>query len=689
MSHSTTKLALALDVGGTFTDVLMVDPANGTLWTAKTPSTPDDPSRAFFDGVEKIMTLAGTAPATIGRLFHGSTVATNTILESRGAATGMLVTEGFKYVLEIGRHDVPRKENLYTWVKPARPVPPRRIMEVRERTHLDGSVETELDEDACRAAARRLRVLGVESVAVVFLHAYANPGHERRAAEIVQEELPGAMVSISSDVWPVFREYERAMTTVLNAYVQPKIGSYIARLDAGLRERAIDAPLLIMKSNGGVYSPRHAVKQAVNMALSGPAAGAIGARYIGQLSGFRDAISIDIGGTSADVCLIRDAQTLMTNEGQIGPFPLAISIVEIHSVGAGGGSIASVAEHGGLAVGPRSAGAVPGPACYARGGELATVTDANLALGRIPPHLLGGEIPLNAALGRSAIGECVAGPLGLAIEEAAAGILKIVNNNMVGALKVVSIERGYDPRDFALVAFGGAGPMHAGELSRLLGTSAYVIPPHPGILCALGLLATDLQFDYVRTLVQRAPDYDLEGMEAAFAAFAEQAMADLESERVPPERRVLTRQADLRYVKQGYELTVPLDGEKLTTEAVDGLVARFHQQHEQTYTFCDRAAAVEIVNLRMSATGLVDKVSLPTIEAVAQGTAAVPVGHRRAAFDDLGWVETPVHRRLDLRAGHAIEGPAIIDQLDTTTVIFPGQHALVDPYGNLVVRLQL
>ena len=681
-------LSLALDVGGTFTDVFLVDASNGTLWTAKTPSTPQDPSQAFFDGVDKIITQADASPSAIGRLFHGSTVATNTILESRGAATGMLVTEGFKYVLEIGRHDVPRKENLYTWVKPARPVPPRSIMEVRERTHLDGSVETELDEDSCRAAARRLRALGVESVAVVFLHSYANPSHERRAADILREELPDAVVSISSEVWPVFREYERAMTTVLNAYLQPKIGSYIARLDAGLRERDIAAPLLIMKSNGGVYSPRHAVKQSVNMALSGPAAGAIGARYIGQLSGFRDAISIDIGGTSADVCLIQDAQTLMTNEGEIGPFPLAISIVEIHTVGAGGGSIASVAQHGGLTVGPRSAGAEPGPACYGHGGELPTVTDANLALGRIPPHLLGGEIPLDAALARGAIDEHVAKSLGLDTEEAAAGILKIVNNNMVGALKVVSVERGYDPRDFALVAFGGAGPMHAGELSRLLGTTAYIIPPHPGILCALGLLATDLQFDYVRTLVQRAPDYDLDGMEESYAAFAEQAMADLDSEHVPPERRLLSRQADLRYVKQGYELTVPLEGETLSKQAVDRLVARFHEQHEQTYTFCDHDAPVEIVNLRMSATGLVDKVNLPTIETVSDGTTPVPSEHRRVVFDDLGRIETPVHRRDALRAGHAIVGPAIIDQLDTTSVIFPGQHALVDPYGNLIVRLE-
>ncbi len=681
------ELALALDVGGTFTDVILVDASAGALWTAKTPSTPDDSSRGFFDGIGKILERAGASAGDVRRLFHGSTVATNTILEGTGARTGMVVTDGFKFVLEIGRHDVPRKENLYTWVKPRRPVPPRLIMEVGERVLLDGSVAVPLDEVACREAARRLGAFGVEAVAVVFLHAYANPAHEQRAAAILAEELPGVTVCASSDVWPVFREYERSMATVLNAYVQPRVGRYVARLEEGLRARGIGAPLLIMKSNGGVFSPRHAVRQAVDMALSGPAAGAIGARYIGELTGFGNAISIDIGGTSADVSLLKDGHTLMTGDGAIGPFPLPLSIVDIHTVGAGGGSIAAVADHGGLTVGPRSAGAEPGPACYGRGGTLPTVTDANLVLGRIPPHLLGGEIPLDAGRAREAIREHVAVPLGLEVEAAAAGILDIVNNNMVGALKVVSVERGYDPRDFVLVAFGGAGPMHAGALARLLGTPAYVIPPHPGILCALGLLATDLRFDYVRTHLQRAPHHDLRGMETVYAELAAQAAADLEAEGVPPGRRHYLRAADLRYAKQGNELTVVLGDAALDAAALERLVERFHEQHEQAYTFCDRSAPVEIVNLRVGAVGAVDKVSLPRIDTVPDGTAPAPGARRRVAFADAGHVDTPVYAREALRAGHAIAGPAIVDQLDTTTVIPPGHTARVDPYGNLVVRL--
>ena len=681
------ELALALDVGGTFTDVILVDPAAGRLWTAKTPSTPEDPSRGFFAGVEKILERSGAEPGHVARLFHGSTVATNTILEGTGARTGMIVSAGFRYVLEIGRHDVPRRENLYTWVKPRRPVPPRLILEVPERTLLDGTVSVPLDEAACREAARRLGVMGVEAVAIVFLHAYANAGHERRAAAIVAEELPEAAVCTSSDVWPVFREYERSMATVLNAFVQPKVGRYVARLASGLAQRGIAAPLRVMKSNGGVFSPRHAVRQPVEMALSGPAAGAIGTRYIGELTGFSNAISIDIGGTSADVSLLEDGHTRMTGDGQVGPFPMPLTIVDIHTVGAGGGSIASVAAHGGLSVGPRSAGASPGPACYPRGGSLPTVTDANLVLGRIPPHLLGGEIPLDVARARDAIRAHVADPLGLDADEAAAGILDIVNNNMVGALKVVSVERGYDPRDFVLVAFGGAGPMHAGDLARLLGTPRYVIPPHPGILCALGLLATDLRFDYVRTRVQRAPDYDLEGMQAVYAELDTQAERDLASEGVPPGRRHLLWAADLRYAKQGNELTVPLDAAALDADGLDRLVERFHQQHEQTYTFCDRGAPVEIVNLRVSAVGGVDKVSLPPIETVSEGTVPAARARRQVIFGDTGSCDTLVYARDDLRAGHRIEGPAIIDQVDTTTVILPGHVARVDAYGNLIVDL--
>jgi N-methylhydantoinase A len=679
--------SLALDVGGTFTDVIMAEDGTGRLWTAKTPSTPHDPSQGFFIGVERMLALAGARPEQVGRVFHGSTVATNAILESKGATTGMLVTEGFKYVLEIGRHDIPRKANLYAWVKPKRPVPPSRIVEVPERILLDGSVEQPLDEARCREAALRLKALGVASVAVVFLHSYANPAHERRAAEILAEVFPEAPVSCSSAIMPVFREYERSMITVLNAYIQPVVGRYVSRLEAGLRERKVQAPLLIMKSNGGIYGPRQAANEAIHMALSGPAAGVIGAGLIARLSGYPNAITIDIGGTSADVSLIKGLQPEITTESEIGAFPLNLPMVDIHTIGAGGGSIASVSDQGGLLVGPRSAGASPGPACYAQGGELPTVTDANLVLGRIPPHLLGGEIALDVELARRAIHDHVAKPLKLPLERAAEGILQIVNNSMTGALRVVSLEKGHDPRDFALIAFGGAGPMHGGALARLLGVRTIVVPRYPGILCALGLLASDLQFDFVQTRLQRAPNYDLAAMEETFRSLGEEAVRQITEEGVPPERRQFLRFADLRYAKQGFELTVPFPGGAVDAATVARLVEDFHARHEQLYTFADREAAVEIVNLRVKALGLVDKLELPELGAARDGDVPAASGARPVLFQDVGFVETPVYQREGLLAGHRIVGPAVLEQDDTTTVILPGQEASVDRHANLVIRL--
>ena len=503
MSDRPSVCRVGVDVGGTFTDVVLND--GGVVRTAKVSSVPEDPARGFFAGVERVIGEADAGHEAIELLFHGSTVATNAILEGRGARTGMLVTDGFKYVLEIGRAEIPRRENLFAWVKPKRPVPPRLILEVPERVRLDGTVDRALDEDGCRAAARALGAAGVEAVAIVFLHAWANPAHERRARDLVHEELPGAAVSLSSDVLPVFREYERSMATVLNARVQPLVGRYVGRIESGLAERGVEAPFFVMKSNGGMFSPREAIREPVHMALSGPAAGVRGAAFIGAAAGCRDLIAIDMGGTSADVSLVRDAAPSVTKDGEIGPFPLPIPMVDIHTIGAGGGSIASVTADGSLVVGPRSAGADPGPACYGRGGEEPTVTDANLVLGRIPPHLLDGEIPLDPARAEAALRERVAKPLGLGLEEAARGILAIVNNNMAGALRVVSVERGLDPRAFTLCAFGGAGPVHGGDLARELGAPRLLVPRHPGILCALGLLATDLRYDFARTRVQRPP----------------------------------------------------------------------------------------------------------------------------------------------------------------------------------------
>ena len=673
--------AIALDVGGTFTDVALVDEASGRLWVTKTPTTPGDPSTGFIAGVDKALALAGADAASLRHVLHGTTTATNAILESKGAATGLLTTTGFRYVLEIGRHDIPRRANMFAWVKPARPVPPELIFEVDGRVTVDGEELEPLDEAAVRDAARRLRQAGVSSVAVCFLHGYANAAHEQRARALLVAEHPGCAVSLSSEVLPVFREFERAMGTVLNAYVQPLVGRYVARLADRLRARGITAPLSIMKSNGGVIGAEVVRTQAIHTALSGPAAGVIGARRVGEAAGFRDLISVDVGGTSADVCLVRGGEAEVTVEGRIGTWPLQVPMIDIHTIGAGGGSIARVTDDGTLTVGPDSAGAQPGPACYGAGGEEPTVTDAHLVLGRIPAHLLGGEIRLDAERARHAIDERVARPLGLSLPAAAQGILDIVNNNMVGALRLVSVERGYDPRDLALVPFGGAGPLHGADLAALLAMRTVVVPRHPGVLSTLGLLGTEARNDYARTLLQKPPDYDLGAVAAVYAELEVQAQGWLAAEGVTSSGRQVTRLADLRYRHQGFELTVPWPERDLS---VGRLLARFHERHRQLYTYALPDAPVEIVTLRVAAAGRVRRFSLPPLG--RHGRPRASVTRRRVYFAGSGWTECPCLDRERLEVGTAVRGPAVVEQLDATTVVPPGQRATVDRVGNLVIR---
>ncbi len=478
---------LAIDVGGTFTDITFADAATGATWVAKTPSTPGDLSAGFITAVRKVLALAGRGPADVLRVFHGTTTATNAILEGKTPPTALVTTAGFKYVLEIGRHDIPRHGNLYGWSKPTRPITPERVFEVTERLDVDGSVLTALDEGEARSVARHLAQLGVPAVAVVFLHAYANPAHEQRMQAILTEEYPGVLVSLSSEVLPQFREFERSMATALNAAVMPPVSRYVGVLREALDAEGVQAPLLIMKSDGGVTSAATCIRQPVQTVLSGPAAGVVGAVSVGRSAGFGDIISIDVGGTSADICLIREGRPEITKDGMIGPFPMKLPIVDIHTIGAGGGSIAAVTGAGRLTVGPRSAGAEPGPVCYRRGGSEPTVTDAHLVLGRIPAALLGGELPLDVNAARAAIDARVGRPLRLGVEEAAAGIVEIIDNAMARAIRTVSVGRGHDPRRFALVAFGGAGPLHACRLAELLEIPMVVVPPAAGRALHVGI----------------------------------------------------------------------------------------------------------------------------------------------------------------------------------------------------------
>ncbi|MEZ5815652.1 MAG: hydantoinase/oxoprolinase family protein [Hyphomicrobiaceae bacterium] len=667
---------IGVDTGGTFTDVTLLDVETGRLFTAKTPSTPDDPSRGFSDGLAAILQTAGRAGSDVVRVLHGTTVATNLILEGKGTPAALLTTKGFRYVLEIGRQDVPRRASLFTWVKPKRPVPASRIFEIGGRIAPDGGELAPLDETAVREAARAIRATGVTAVAVVFLHSYANPAHERRAAEILAEELPETVVSISSDVLAVFREYERSMTTILNVSVMPVVSTYVSRLRQRIEDRAIAAPLLLMKSSGGVTGADSVRRAPVETALSGPAAGAVGAAHAGESAGIHDLIAIDIGGTSADVSLIRDGEPGLTTNGRIGDWPIGLPMVDIVTIGAGGGSIARISPSGGIEVGPRSAGAVPGPVCYRRGGTEPTVTDAHLVLGHLPQALLGGTFALDAEAARRAIAETIARPLGLTVEDAARGILAIVDNHMVGAIRIVSVERGHDPRGLALLPFGGAGPLHGGPLARLLGMPRILVPPAPGVLSALGLLVSSLKAAFSRTSLERAGEIDPERIERVFTELEQQARAWLDEEAVPPPARRLSRWASVRYENQGFELDVPWQG-------VEATIAAFHRLHEQRYTFAQEDTPVEIVTLRIDARGTFPAPALPTLPPAAPLSDAV-CGRQPIHLAD-GTRECPLYDRARLGHGATLEGPAILMQLDATTLVLPGQRAEVDEVGNLLI----
>lgn len=681
-SETSLRYAVAIDTGGTFTDVTLLDRETGQSWNAKTPSTPDDPSRGFMNGIGLVTDQADLPATALGQVFHGTTVATNLILESKGAEVGLLTTAGFRHVLEIGRQDIPRRVNLFSWVKPKRPVPADRIFEVMERVGPDGAVLTPLDDETVRTAARTLREKGINAIAVCFLHSFANTAHEQRTRDLILEEHPEALVSISSDVLPLVREYERSMTTVLNVYVMPAVSRYVGRLEERLAEEKVTATLLIMKSNGGVVSAPEVRAAPAYTALSGPAAGVVGAGFIGDSAGHKNVIGIDIGGTSADISLIKDGQFQLSESGQIGEWPLALPMIDINTVGTGGGSIAQVADTGALTVGPQSAGADPGPAAYGKGGERATVTDAHLVLGRLPASLLGGSMGLDSAAARKAVEQDVARPLGLSVEDAAKGILAISNNDMVGAIRVISVERGEDPRSFALIPFGGAGPLHGSEMARLLGMKTIVVPPSPGVLSAMGLLVSTLRADYAQTCVETLP-YDSSRIAAVFDRLDTEADAWFARENAPQASRRKSRSASIRYKHQGFELTVEWPGDSVDEASTAKAVEHFHQLHEQLYTFAQRDTVVEIVNLRVSA--VCDLARPRLIELSSGGSLAEAEVDRHQVWFDEGPVTTPVYDRAKLAAGVRIDGPAILTQLDATTVILPGESAETDRYGNLIV----
>ena len=678
--------SVAVDVGGTFTDVVLCNLDTNQQSVFKTPSTPYDPSAGFLTGLRQILEVNGVKPAQVKHIFHGTTIATNAILENKGSRVGVLVPEGFKYVLEIGRHGTPRLVNPNSWIKPERPVRPRDIEEIPERVSSDGEILIPLDETAVRRAARRFRDEGILSIAVSFLHSYANRDHESRARELILEEFPNAQVSLSSEVLAVFREYERTITTVLNAYVMPRVSTYLGNLEQALEGEKVDSTVSIMKSNGGIVGSSVAVRQPVHTALSGPAAGVMATLQIAESTGVLNCISFDMGGTSTDVSLIKERHPTTNLGGNLGDWPIQLPMLDIVTIGCGGGSIAAVSASGGLSVGPASAGAVPGPVCYGKGGEAPTVTDANLVLGRINTQIAGGILSLDGRAAAEAIQQNIASPLGLDQNAAANGILKIANNTMVGAIRNISVERGHDPKDFALVAYGGAGPMHAIDVAALLGINRVVVPLNPGIASAFGLLAAEFKNDYARTFLQQAPGYDLDGIELVYSELEDEGRAWLNEEGVPRRVHAMSRSADLRYAHQGSEVTVPLSGKQATGESMDALIQEFHAQHQQLYGF-SLDQPVEIVTLRVTVSGDVGSVALPRWDGVSYSAEKAILDRRQVYFDQgNGFVPCNIYSRDQLSLGASISGPAILEGMDSTVVINPGWTSLVDDCGNCIIR---
>jgi N-methylhydantoinase A len=678
MNDATRKpYAIGVDTGGTHTDLVLA--GNGMLATLKVPSTPDDLNVGILEGVDRLLGDAGVPVGQVGRFVYASTYVTNLFVEGKEGGVGLLTTAGFRDVLEIGRAS--RKPDVYDihW-RPARPLVPRDLRhDVVERVDHRGAVLTPLDEESARAALRALSDAGVRSVAVCFLHAYANPAHERRVGEIARAEFPSLDVSLSSDVVREFREFERTSTTCVNAFIRGPIRHHLAGLSEKLAQRGIDAPNYIMQGNGGVSTFASAAESPTAVVHSGVMGGMVGATALGNACGVRNLITLDMGGTSADVSLIADGTPLLTNRSRIGPHPLLVPTLDMVTIGAGGGSIAWVEGGFGLRVGPRSAGSVPGPACYGQGGTQPTVTDANLVLGRLnASYFLGGARTLDLALATEAIRSKVAEPLGMTIEAAAFGIIAIAEAHMADAIRLVSVERGLDPRDFTLVAFGGAGPLHAVRLAEALSIGSVLVPPAPGNLSAMGLLCADVRHDLARTLLNRlAPDL-LPRVRAVYDEILAEADAALASDGVPSAERRCALSADLRYQGQNYELTIPVTSDDLAHGFGD-LVARFNDQHRRIYGYQLAGREVQLVNARVTAIGGTRHAHWPVH---ARHADAAPIGQRSLLVEPGMRVDAPVHRFDELAPAQAIAGAAIVEYRGSTLFLPTGWRARIDERGN-------
>jgi N-methylhydantoinase A len=685
---------LGVDVGGTFTDLMLVDDETGDLYRVKTPSTPADPSEGVLVGVRRICEESGVAADDLDYVMHGTTVATNAMLEATGARVGLVTTQGFGQILHLARSQTPGP--LAGWIIMIKPDPPAALedtREAKERMSAQGEPVEPVDRGQVAEIVRDLVDSGVETLTVSLINSYANAAHEREIRDVIHELYPGFPVTISSDVLPEFREYERTLTACMNSYVRPRVETYLKNLESSLRDFGVSGELNILRSDAGLMGVGVASEHPIYGILSGPSGGVAGALYVARRAGYENVLTFDMGGTSTDVALCQDGQPTVERQTEI-PYglglpgqviPVKVPSLNVRSVGAGGGSIAHVPEvTGALRVGPQSAGADPGPACYGKGGTEPTVTDANVVVGHLPPQLLGGEMQLDVEAAKAAV-QKIGDALGLDLHRAAEGILDIVNENMAGAQRLISVQRGYDPRDFALVAFGGAGPMHANALARIMGSFPVLVPPAPGLLCATGDLVADFRDEFARTFIRTIDSVSGDEVRGILDELGDEARGWLRQEGIAEGDQRLAFNVDMRYYRQGYEIPVDIDPALLAGDGTAMLADRFDQLHEQFYGFRMEGSTCEIVNLRAIGYGKVPEPQLPEEEPGA-GDASDAVVDEHEVYFQGEWLPTRIYDRGRLRPGHRVEGPAVVTEFDSTTVVLAGYSAEVDRYLNLIIN---
>ncbi len=678
-------MRLGVDVGGTFTDLLLHDDKAGRTYEAKTPSTPEDQSIGVAAGVKLICEKAGISPSDLEVVLHGTTVATNAVLEGKGARVGLLVTEGFEYTLHLAKAWTPGP--LFGWINMDKPDPLASLADTRgipERMNARGEIVKPLDLKAAETLIDDLCGSGIEALTISLMHSYANAEHEVALRDIVARKYPEIPVSLSSDILPEFREYDRAITTVMNDYVRPIMRRYLSRIEDRLRDEGVKAHLHIVRSDGGLMSASAASERPVHTVLSGPAGGVTSTVMLSRRSGFPKLLAFDMGGTSTDVSVIIDGEATISRSTEVGMFPAKVPTLDVRSVGAGGGSIADVSDlTGSLRVGPRSAGARPGPVAYGRGGTEPTVSDANVVLGYLPPVLLGGDMSLDVESARAAVAG-IGERLKLSPEDAAKGIIDIANEVMLGALRVITVQRGLDPREFGIVAFGGAGPLHANAVAELLGCYPVLVPRNPGVLCALGFLEADFRNEFVQTFIRSTKALDPVEIWSRFGQLEEKAQAWLNEQDVASKDASIDYALDLRYEQQGFEVAVPVSAEDVRRKGgIDKALDDFHALHERTYGVRFHVP-VELVALRVVARGATLSVEGGAPVANAKDTRAAIIETRPAYFDG-AWHDTSHYDRDKLGVGAEVDGPAIIRQYDTTTVLLPGHYAEIDRSGNILI----